>query len=201
MFTKEHMSSLRKCLFSCSFFSPCFWQRIYLLIPKKQNSEKYLPLPLQEHSYNKTFSILLSPLPMVGPSICTLSQSRLTSRNCWKGTWHGHVAHAFCYTSLAGQWNLLCSFLLSVEIYWKIFSIAKHLKVLSQGSSSVYLLEKYWIEKKKFSPQLWSKHGILKNFWITLKFLGYTWRYVQRKLNPKLYSFPKMVTDDLIRIA
>ena len=168
MFTKEHMSSLRKCLFSCSFFSPCFWQRIYLLIPKKQNSEKYLPLPLQEHSYNKTFSILLSPLPMVGPSICTLSQSRLTSRNCWKGTWHGHVAHAFCYSSLAGQWNLLCSFLLSVEIYWKIFSIAKHLKVLSQGSSFVYLLEKYWIGKKKNFPpscdqnmEYWRTSGLL----------------------------------------
>ena len=31
------------------------------------------------------------------------------------------------------------------------------------------------------------------------KFLGYTRRYVQRKLNPKFYSFPKWVTEDLIR--
>lgn len=31
------------------------------------------------------------------------------------------------------------------------------------------------------------------------KFLGYTCRYVQRKLNPKFYSFPKWVTEDLIR--
>ena len=31
------------------------------------------------------------------------------------------------------------------------------------------------------------------------KFLGYTRRYVQRKLNPKFYSFPKWITEDLIR--
>ena len=87
MFTKEHISSSMTCLFSSLFFLPCCWQRIYLLIPKKQNSEKHLPPPLQEELNKKTFSGLLCPLPRWALSTCTLSQSWLTSRDCRKGTW------------------------------------------------------------------------------------------------------------------
>lgn len=86
-------------------------KRIYLLNPKKQNSEKHLPPPLQEQI--NIFSRPL-PLPTVGPLTCTSSQNRMTSRNSPKGTWH---CHAFCYTSLAGKWSLFHSFLFSIEIY------------------------------------------------------------------------------------
>ena len=167
MFTKEHMSSLRKCLFNCSF-PPHVFDKGFICWSLRSKIQKNISLS----QCKNTAIIKHFPPPLPSSHGGPFHMHVITEQTDIQKLLERHLAWSCCSCLLlllpARQVEPSLSFLLSVEIYWKIFWIAKHLKILSQGSSFVYLLEKYWIEKKKNFPpscdqnmEYWRTSGLL----------------------------------------
>ena len=137
---------LRPRVYSVAHFSSHVFDKGFICWALRSKIQKNISLPHCKKSSIRRHFQASSALSLGGP---------FPRAPYHRADWHPEIVGkapglSFCscllLTSLVGKWNLFCSFLFSVEIYWKIFLIAKNLKILSPGSSFIYILEKYWIE-------------------------------------------------------